>query len=221
MSEDPRRPFAPLRQLVDASPHPSPVRGPCRAVSGRLEQTMRAVEVSIGGLEEWESESRPILCGRRRTLLETPLMDRPGDSARKPSRIASMVLRHDVTSDGRHRGPTAQGRRRGRPLQTSDQRRQSINGRHGGRPLRVSNLGFVRHKKEGAGKPPRERNGKSRDVQLPGGGPPGSCSSSSLIFACSSSSARILAASASTSTLYSAVCWFSSTRATAAESPAF
>ena len=74
-------------------------------------------------------------------------------------------------------------------------------------------------KNEGAGRPPRERCGNLID-QLLGGGPPGSCSSSSLILACSSSRARILSASASTPRLYSAVFWFSCTRATAAESPA-
>ena len=45
-------------------PPPDPYERTYPAVSGRLEQTMGAGEVSIGGIEEGESESRPYVGSR-------------------------------------------------------------------------------------------------------------------------------------------------------------
>jgi hypothetical protein len=101
-------------------------------VSGRLEQTMRAGEVSIGAVEGWETESRPYvgpslrsqeiewtrteacaLCGRRWTPLDSALMDRTGVSARKPARNGVMVRPTTAHINGRHRD---------RPLHRSEAR---------------------------------------------------------------------------------------------------
>ena len=101
-------------------------------MSSRLEQTMRTGEVSIGAVEGYLAESRPILCGRRQAPLESALMDRTGISARKPTRTAGEVLSSAVAGTAATETGPGDGLDRGRWEGT---------------------------KKEGAGGPPRERNG--------------------------------------------------------------